>query len=304
VSSEHVQVSAGARHTMALTQQGAVFCFGNDEFAQASCHASLTQSHQHGAHALCVYLCACTHARVRARMHVCVCARAHANARMLTRHMYVCAAARVYGLPVSHTAAASLLGHVQCGGAARNGIRTSPYRISNLPDLPVLFVVAFGDSSLAVMREALPEEPAGQGSFPDRLHQHLLPYRPPSVLGCAAAAIASKDPRSVRDVLQAIDEVFLCPGYLLAGFSASPVASTSGRDDQVPSPPLQHPEVLHGLDVDRWAFPGPSTALGDGVVGLQASHRCACVYRCLGSARPQLLSLFAFAAQSVGTCHA
>ncbi|GIL61242.1 hypothetical protein Vafri_15644 [Volvox africanus] len=170
-SEDVVQVSAGSRHSLALSTSHQVFAFGNNDFGQLGLDPGLVS-----------------------------------NGR---------------GPP----------GGFHSGG----GDVVSPRRLTSLPALPVLAVLALGDASMVLLQEARPGENVVAGPHPARrAGRHLMPYDLPDLRHlAAAAATASADGRMVRDVVTAVEDVLSSPGYVLALFadgkpSSSASASASG----------------------------------------------------------------------------
>ncbi|KAG2493890.1 hypothetical protein HYH03_007827 [Edaphochlamys debaryana] len=128
-------------------------------------------------------------------------------------------------------------------------VHPSPRRVAALPSgRPVLALAAAGDASMVLLQEApRPGEVVPAGPRPGRRQgAYDMPYVLPD-LGrlAAAAATASEDPRALRDLASAIEEVLSSPGYVLALFSAA----------------TDNPHQLHG-------FPyAPTAAASDGGSG-------------------------------------
>ncbi|GLI65760.1 hypothetical protein VaNZ11_009375 [Volvox africanus] len=173
-SQDVVQVSAGSRHSLALSASHQVFAFGNNDFGQLGLDPGLMS-----------------------------------NGR---------------GLPDTFHSS---------GGGGEGLLLVSPRRLTSLPALPVLAVLALGDASMVLLQEARPGENMVAGPHPARrAGRHLMPYDLPDLRHlAAAAATASEDGRMVREVVAAVEDVMSSPGYVLALFAegkSSSSASGSG----------------------------------------------------------------------------
>ncbi|GIL93359.1 hypothetical protein Vretifemale_20765 [Volvox reticuliferus] len=209
-----VQVSAGSRHSLALSASHKVFAFGNNDFGQLGLDSDVVPN-----------------GRGPATFH---------------------------------------------SGSGDGLFLASPRRLTSLPAVPVLAVLASGDASMVLLQEARPGEIVLAGPHPGRrAGRHLMPYDVPDLRHlAAAAATASEDARMMRDVVTAVEDVMSSPGYLLALFadgksSCSTSGSHTGKTALAPSQRSLGAAVTHGSTASISTLEAATTAADSDKAGAE-----------------------------------
>eukprot|EP00887_Chlorella_sp_A99_P000742 scaffold5.g742.t1 len=123
------------------------------------------------------------------------------------------------------------------GGGGGGGFCAAPRRVRGLPPLPVLFAVAGGDHSLAVMQQPLAGEAIAPGPSRSPPHgQAYLPVPLPSLQRAIAAAGAGgrEDRRALAAVTAAVECIFSSPAFLVAAMSPAGLAAHPTQRDGSP----------------------------------------------------------------------
>ncbi|KXZ42807.1 hypothetical protein GPECTOR_117g372 [Gonium pectorale] len=206
----------GASHTMVLTEQGSVVSWGGNEFGQTGCGAEgADQTHPRPVRGLgeqrIVRLAVGAHHALLLGASGSVWAVGQGSFGALGERL-VCVVCLGLGPDERRPATAGDEG--PCPAACAH---PSPRRLAALPPLPVLAVKAAGDGSMVLLMEdphpgRLPV-PAGPRS--GRRHgMYEMPYEIPDLMRLAAGAAAAggADPRVVREVVAAVEDVLGSPG--------------------------------------------------------------------------------------------